>query len=387
MTVDLAVAHWAQSINGGGERVGWELARTFDVPLCVGEKSEECAPDDVEVVDLFADSIYGRLLRRGGAAQMAASQLAWETPTELLDADVLVTSGNEPLSYVPHPEQAWVHYVHHTSRKATDRLPAVGGGVGGFVERLARKAERQLYSRYAQKPTLLVANSEPVARRIRQYWGVPAERIRVVYPPVDVDAYGPDRTPTQDYHLALQRLDDHKRIGELIDAYATLDVPLKIAGDGPKRDRLERMAADAENVELLGYVPEERKRDLLSGAAAKVVNAEREDFGLTTAEALASGTPVIGVQEGMTQHLVIDGVTGVGYDRGVENLHEAVRRFGDGIAVPENAIARWADQFGVERFREAMRDAVRTARDRHAIDPDLDPVPRKDAAVADGGKP
>jgi hypothetical protein len=33
---DTAVAHWEQSINGGGERVAWELARTFDADLLIG---------------------------------------------------------------------------------------------------------------------------------------------------------------------------------------------------------------------------------------------------------------------------------------------------------------------------------------------------------------
>jgi glycosyltransferase involved in cell wall biosynthesis len=375
---DTAVAHWEQTINGGGERVAWELARTFDTDLHVGVDTGDCAPADVTVREL-ADGVAARALNRGGVAQMVASQLLWETPAPLREADLLVTSGNEPLSYVPRPEQTWLHYVHHTSRRATDRLNAVTS----VAERAVRKVERQVYARYASKPDLLVCNSEPVARRVRRYWGVADGRIRVVHPPVPVGEFGPDLAPTETYHLALQRLDDHKMLREVVRAYRETDIPLLIAGDGPERDRLARLAADAPNVSLLGYVDEDRKRRLLSGAAASVVNAEREDFGLTTVEALASGTPVVGVAEGMTQHLVHDGVTGVTYERGVDNLRAAAHRVGEADLLNERGIAAYAHQFGADRFADAMREAARVARDRARVEPHVDP-PRR--AVADGGE-
>ena len=353
MTARTAVAHWAQSINGGGERVAWDLARTFDTGLWVGAKGFDGGPDDVPVRPLF-DGVTARLLERNSIGAMVVGQFAWETPDPLRAADVVVTSGNECLAYVPRPEQTWVHYVHHTSRQATDRLPSEG-----LLKRVPRKAERQVYARYAQKPDVLVANSDPVRRRIGQYWGR-TDDVRVVYPPVPVAEYGPGLQSTGDYHLALQRLDGHKRLAEVVDAYRHLDVTLKVAGDGPERDSLEEQAAGADNIEFLGYVSEQRKRDLLAGAAAKVVNAHREDFGLTTVEALASGTPVIGVKEGMTQYLVEDGVTGVTYERG--ELHAAARRFeNEGVRATPAEIAATADRFGADRFRQRMRDIVDAA--------------------------
>lgn len=46
---DIAIAHWNESCNGGGERVAWELARQFDAPLFVGRRDPSIEPEDVDV--------------------------------------------------------------------------------------------------------------------------------------------------------------------------------------------------------------------------------------------------------------------------------------------------------------------------------------------------
>lgn len=393
MTV--AIAHWAETCNGGGERVAWALAREFDAPLFVGRRDESIEPEDVDVRELH-DGRLGQLIDRGGLAEMAAQQLGWEIAEPLREYDTVITSGNEPLAYVPPAEQTWVHYVHHTSRRATDLLPQLGAVDYGRLarakhwgERLIRKAERQLYARYARKPDLLVANSEVVARRIRRYWGVPMARIGVVHPPVECAEYGPRRAPTEDYYLSLSRLDWHKALGEIVDVFAGTALALKVAGDGRERDALDAQAGGHDNIELLGYVDEQRKRELLAGAKGFVVNAHAEDFGLTTVEALASGTPVLGVAEGMTQFLVADGERGYTYERG--GLREAIRRLeAGGVSRSEREIADWADRFRPERFGREMRACVAEARERSSVDVTWSDGPPAETettgtAVPDGG--
>jgi len=391
------LAHWAETCNGGGERVAWELARAFDAPLHVGYRDPSIEPDDVEVRDLFEGRVR-QLIGRGGLATMAATQLAWERPEPLTRADTLVTSGNEPLVYVPKNGQTWVHYVHHTSRHATDLLDISLGRDYGWgarlkrpAEQLVRKAERVLYSQYATKPDLLVANSEPVAQRIQRYWGVDEQDIRVVYPPVPVDNYGPHHAETGDYYLSLCRLDSHKGLGQLVRAFNTLDddYQLKIAGTGQEEARLKELAGDS--VEFLGYVPEPEKAELIAGAKAFCVNSRAEDFGITTVEALASGTPVIGVAEGMTQHLVLDEKSGITYPRQGTHLREAVQRFQrEGVEWSEQRIAAFADRFRPDRFHGEMQRAVGEARERAHVTVNWDDVTEQptanELARADGGE-
>jgi len=370
----LAVAHWGEHCNGGGERVAWELGRQLDCPVYVGRRDTAIEPDDVDIREIDHNRVTRRLVDQGGVGQMLGYQLAWELPG-LEEYDTIVTSGNEPLAYVPQrDDQVWVHYVHHTSRQATDRLSSMHDKQGRLrpllepVEQAVRKVERHVYASYARKPDLLVANSPVIKRRIQRYWGIPAQDIRVVYPPVPVDQYSRTYAPTSGRYVTVSRLDGHKRIDEIVRAFNQTSHELVIAGDGSERDRLERLADD--NVSLAGYVSEQRKRDLLASARAFVFNAEREDFGLAPVEALASGTPVIGVREGMTQHQVRDGETGITYDRG--SLGDAIDRFErDGVAFSERDLEAYAEQFSTRAFVGGIKDAISEARERARIDVQL----------------
>ena len=71
---------------------------------------------------------------------------------------------------------------------------------------------------------------------------------------------------------------------------------LVIAGDGDPRVRsaLERLAADHRaRVELTGWLDERERRNLLRRAALFALPSFQENFGLSVAEALAEGTPVL----------------------------------------------------------------------------------------------
>jgi glycosyltransferase involved in cell wall biosynthesis len=65
------------------------------------------------------------------------------------------------------------------------------------------------------------------------------------------------------------------------------------------------------DIEYLGPVGPERKRELLAGAEALINPIRwREPFGLVMIEALACGTPVIGFPEGAAPEIIEHGVTG-----------------------------------------------------------------------------
>lgn len=399
MPGDIAAAHWAERINGGGEKVGWELARAFDAPLFVGERDPSIEPDGVEVHDLFEDTLSGRLIDRGGMLAMLGHQAGWGTAHGLRDYHTLISSGNECLAYVQREDQPWVHYVHHTSRYATDRLNEVSnkhpswiGPVKRRVEYLQRWTERQIYGRYAHKPTLLVANSDVVAKRIENYWGRHPNDIRVVYPPIPTQEYPVDAAPTGDYYVTLSRLDWHKNIHEIIQAFNQLgdEYQLIVAGDGQERQALEAQAR--ENITFEGYVSEDRKRELLAGARGFVFAAQAEDFGIAPVEAMAAGTPVIGVKEGFTQHQIQNGKNGITWARAGGHLREAIRRFErHGIDWTPREIAEFARlNFGVERFHEEIQAVVEEARKRQHVTVELtQPLPETtleaERAATDGG--
>jgi glycosyltransferase involved in cell wall biosynthesis len=68
---------------------------------------------------------------------------------------------------------------------------------------------------------------------------------------------------------------------------------------------------DDRSVRYLGPVDDRQKSDLLASAAALLMPILRDEpFGIVMAEALACGTPVIGLHRGSVPEVVDDGVTG-----------------------------------------------------------------------------
>jgi len=104
--------------------------------------------------------------------------------------------------------------------------------------------------------------------------------------------------------LTVRRLVQRMGVADLIEALAAMSTParLAIAGDGDLRADLEQQAAAlgvSERVVFLGRVPDDTLTDLYRAADAFVLPTRSlEGFGMVTAEALASGLPVVATDAG-----------------------------------------------------------------------------------------
>ena len=88
-----------------------------------------------------------------------------------------------------------------------------------------------------------------------------------------------------------------ERKNQLAALTAAREVGLELVVVGPTKD--ERVAAElrSRGARLEGYVPTERLADLYRGAACLVQASRHEGFGLPVVEAMASGTPVVAVDD------------------------------------------------------------------------------------------
>ncbi|NUC75063.1 glycosyltransferase [Haloterrigena sp. SYSU A558-1] len=372
---DTVIAHKDYDVRGGGERLAEELSRTFEAPLVVGRRDAANEPDDLESkleeIDYgpIPDRLAKRMIDRGGAARSIAYQLSWQQQDRLTEYETVITSGNEPMWYVPEDDQTVVAYTHSTPRWQYDLFHDVdSSGLLGPLSVGYNYVSRVLYQHNVTRPDLFVANSDLVARRIRQYWNIPEDQIKVVYPPVRTHEYAPDDAHTEGFYFHLGRLAEHKRVDDLIRTFNQLDSShqLKIAGKGPDRKRLEKLAGD--NIEFLGYVSESEKQRLMAAAKAHVYPALNEDFGMVPVESMAAGTPVIGVNEGFTQYQIMGGANGYTFEREGNDLWMTIRRFErEGVSWSEDRIAEFAERFSVEQFRTGMREAVAEAEERSRV--------------------
>jgi glycosyltransferase involved in cell wall biosynthesis len=142
----------------------------------------------------------------------------------------------------------------------------------------------------------VIAVSEWERDRLREDLGVEAT---VIPNGVDVDRFADPEPEQRDrpYLLCVGRLEEYKGVQHVVRALPELsEYDLVIAGSGPYRDDLERIACDAgvsDRVDFLGYVDDERLPRLYAGAEVYVTMSEFEAYGITVAEALAAGTPCV----------------------------------------------------------------------------------------------
>lgn len=111
------------------------------------------------------------------------------------------------------------------------------------------------------------------------------------------------------------RLGPQKALARGLEAVAAVpDVNLTIAGDGPERVALERLAAElglAQRARFLGSVPRETVLCLFRAADASLLPSAWENFPHTVVEALALGCPVIATAVGGVPEVVRDGENGL----------------------------------------------------------------------------
>lgn len=135
--------------------------------------------------------------------------------------------------------------------------------------------------------------------------------------------------------LAVTKLSPREAPWDLLRAAALLrdaGIRVLVAGDGPLRGELERFVAESalgDAVRFAGYVPYGELAQLY-GVADLFVHAPREErWGVSVAEALAAGLPVVASSRVGAAHDLIPGDAGFIYEAGRESelaacIHQAL---------------------------------------------------------------
>lgn len=199
-------------------------------------------------------------------------------------------------------------------------------------------------------------------RRMVLGWGVPPERVTVVYNALQQDASPPPIDQAQARRqlglpggpllLTAARLTAWKGVDHTLRALAVVDgVRLAVAGDGPARAGLEALAVDLGlqgRVRFAGQVPRGELPTWFRAADYTLLYSGYEGLPHVLLESLAAGTPVIASDRGGNPEVVRHGVNGLLVPHvDVEALAGAIRAAfepGRRAALAANAPA------GLERF-------------------------------------
>jgi glycosyltransferase involved in cell wall biosynthesis len=206
---------------------------------------------------------------------------------------------------------------------------------------------RQWDQMAAERPDAIVTNSKTSEARIRRYY---RRQSIVIYPPVDIENV-PFSDLSGKYWLAGGRLVAYKRFDLVVQAFAKLNLPLKIFGEGPELSKLKKIAGP--KTEFLGRVDEHVKRALYLEAIG-FLYPQIEDFGITAVEAMAAGRPVIAFGQGGATETVIPGVTGEHFSIPCwEDIGNAIIRF-DPTKYNPHTLRSHAATFSKENFKQKM---------------------------------
>lgn len=177
----------------------------------------------------------------------------------------------------------------------------------------------------------VIAVSNEMKRDVMELYGIPADRVQVIYNGIDPDFYTPTHEPTvlekfgidpeKPFILFVGRITRQKGISQLIGAIPHIrpDVQIVLCAGAPDTKEL---AAECES--KIQSLQQTRKgifwiqemmnhkdlRVLYTYATAFVTPSLYEPFGIINLEAMSCGTPVVGSAVGGIPEIIVEGKTG-----------------------------------------------------------------------------
>ena len=211
---------------------------------------------------------------------------------------------------------AWEYAIRH--QWTDDGIDQFQHARYGFKVELVRRIEKW----YARNVDRVITPSFYL-KRIVAGWGVPPDRITVLYNAL-VSRF--DRSVSRDEAraavelegtlvLTVARLYKWKNIDTLIDLVPDLPAGsrLVIVGDGPEMESLQTLAVEtgvADRVVFVGSVPQAKVALYLRACDVFVLNTRYEGLSHTLLECMDVGIPVVATAVGGNMELVEDGVNG-----------------------------------------------------------------------------
>lgn len=234
---------------------------------------------------------------------------------------------------------------------------------------------------------LILTVSRDTRARVLEWAAVPPERVRVI-PNTVADHFTPGDSTACRRRLGLEgayvlltvarlaaaeRYKGHDRIIRLLRRLPAggRRVIYLIAGDGDDRPRLEALAAAegvAPQVRFLGHAPQAELPELYRAADLFVLPSTGEGFGIVLLEAMACGSPAIGLAAGGAVDALADGALGVAAEASelAAAMTSAMLRPCSDVDLPRRVRAR----FGREAFERRIACAFARVLPRSAASPE-----------------
>lgn len=342
---------------GGAERVAEELHRTFP--------SADLATT-LSVTERLSSYLQNAMIKTTWMQFLPAKArfFRWYFPlyplaiegVNLEKYDLIVTSCFGYAKGVKRRKDALhICYCHSPMRwvwRTSDYLAREAfSGWKRYLLQLALKPLRAWEIHAARRPDFYVANSQVVARRLKDAFGIESV---VIYPPIDTQRFSVS-AKVDDYYLVLSRLVPYKRIDLAVEACRQTGRRLKVIGAGPDLTRLQALAGPT--IEFLGRQSDGAVARLVSRCLALIFPGE-EDFGMAPLEVNSGGRPVVAFNGGGASETIVPGLNGLFFQEAtVESLIASLEVF-EKMHWQPYRIRAYAKEFDSRIFRQRIRDYI-----------------------------
>jgi glycosyltransferase involved in cell wall biosynthesis len=241
---------------------------------------------------------YGKIARdiRAGGAEAVLVH-----PCRITQAPFLLSLLSLPTIYYA---EEWLRIYYE--RKQSESL----GFISTVYENVRLKILSWIDLVNMRAATRILSNSKFTRKNLRS---LGLEQIQVLYPGVDTQLFKPLKQDKEGHFF--------------------LFIGSKSSGDGyPLVEEAIALSSQMLKVTFVFFdgqsfrLTDRELLDLYQQATATLCLAEHEPFGLSAVESMATGTPVIAVNEGGYQETVVESKTGLLIERDAESLYNAMKR-------------------------------------------------------------
>lgn len=204
----------------------------------------------------------------------------------------------------------------------------------------------------SNRPDKIIAISTEVKNRIKKYYNRDSV---IVFPPVTLQSNNRkqntniNKSNNGEYFFIHGRFEPYKKLDLVLNAFKKSKLPLVVSGSGSEFDRLK--TDSYENIKFI-YKPTDNELTNLYKNSKAFLMPQEEDFGITSLEAQSFGVPVVAYKKGGSLDTVIDGKTGIFFEKQtVDSINDAIGQF-DKISFDRQYLMTNSKRFSLENFKK-----------------------------------